>query len=99
MEISRGEHEVIGLAYFLYEIQIPFIFILDDDGARRFVSRNFSYLSGIMKGTVGFIAMCYHTFRIFTQDEALQILNDIERSKFRVAKHILYQTKQEIQGC
>ena len=98
-EITKGEHEVIGVSYLLYQLKENFYFILDDSSARNFVLKNLKCLSELMIGTIRFIAICFCKFNIFNKRESLELLNSIEHSKFRISKYVLEKTKQYIDEC
>lgn len=98
-EIIKGEHEIIGVAYILYQLKVNFYFILDDGGARKFVLNNLTFLVNLMVGTIKFLAICCCSFGIFKKEESVNLLNLIEYSKFRVSKRILNETRQYIERC
>ena len=98
-EIKKGEHEVIGYAYFLNENKDKFYFILDEDGPRKFVERNFCTLIPYMAGTAKFVGMCACEFYIISKEEVREVLSLIEKSTFRVTKNILDKVREYVEGC
>ena len=98
-EIKKGEHEVIGIAIVYHLKGKDFILILDEDGPRRIIEKKLSGIKSKMTGTVGFITRCYCEYLIYTLDEAINILERIRNSKFRVQPHIVDKALNEIGGC
>lgn len=98
-EIKKGEHEVIGYAYFLNENSDKFYFILDEDGPRKFVERYFPTLTPLMKGTAKFVGMCACEFYIMSKQEVREVLTLIENSPFRITKNILDKVRLYLEGC
>ncbi|WP_297523508.1 hypothetical protein [Thermococcus sp.] len=98
-EIEKGEHEVIGIAIVYHLKGRDFILILDEDGPRRIIEKKLSGIKSKMTGTVGFIARCYCEYHIYTKDEAVNILERINNSKFRVHSLIVDKALNEIGGC
>ncbi len=98
-EISKGEHEVIAIAYILNFLGYEIIFILDDNDARNFVLRSLKKISNRMIGTIGFVCRCCCHHKIFNKEEARLILIMIKNSNFRVKKEILERAIGEIEGC
>lgn len=94
-EITRGEHEVIAIAYILHFLEIEFTAILDDDGPKKFLQKNFPKILTRVTGTVGFIKLCCSR-RVFSKEEAISILVLIKNSKFRVRSEIVDETIEEI---
>jgi len=96
-EIVKGEHEVIAAAYVHhYVLKQNYIVIIDDAGIRKFIQRNFPEMYKNIIGTLGFIKQSYKVFNIISRDEALNILDAIESSKFRVSKDVLEKIRNEI---
>ncbi len=98
-EISRGEHEAIAIAYVMDYLGERVILVLDDEDARKFVSKNLKGLSGSMVGTIGFIKKCCCNYAIFDKNEAISILLGIKKSKFRINERIIEDVIKEIEGC
>ena len=98
-EAEKGEAEVIELAHLLHEYNKIHILILDEQNARKFVTSNLPHLCENMTGTVGFIGKCHCNFRILPKLIALEIIQDIRSSRFRVTDKILNDINQEIEGC
>jgi len=103
-ELTKGEHEVIIAAYihhYLYDQD--YVVIIDEEGPRKFLQKNFPELFANAIGTVGFIGQCCISYNILTKDEALGLLDAIENSKFRVSDDILKKVRKEIvtgeRGC
>lgn len=97
-EIIKGEHEVIGTAYILYRLNRNFCFIIDDSEPRKFVINNIPDLIKLMMGTVNFIGLCCCSYGLLRKNETLMLLNQIEKSKFRVKKTILNQVRLYVGG-
>lgn len=88
-EKERGEHDVIVVGYFCNEMKLDFLMIIDDGGARRFISRNFPYLNSKIEWTACFISDCYSKFGIFKKEEVLDLLDKMGKSTFRIDKQSL----------
>lgn len=99
VQTMKGEHEVIALAFLLHRANNDFHLILDEDGPRKFVTRQFSFLAHKMTGTVGFLGKCHCEFKIVQKQLALDTLQEIEQSKFRVDSNILNSIKCRIKDC
>jgi len=96
-EIVKGEHEVIIAAYvYHYVLNQNYIVIIDDIEPRKFIQRNFPEIYGNVVGTLGFIKQSYEVYNIISRDEALNILDAIVNSKFRVSKDVLEKIRGEI---
>ncbi len=95
-EINRGEHELIVVAYFAYNLNQNLILIIDEISIRNFIVKNLTYLEPFMTGTVGMIGKCFYTFNIFNKEKSLELLNKIENSKFRVNKGIIDNVRKMI---
>ncbi|MGQ9722388.1 MAG: hypothetical protein ACUVXA_13815 [Candidatus Jordarchaeum sp.] len=63
--------------------------ILDDEKPKNFLKRNFPQLLARVTGTIGFIESCTCRYRIFSKEEAINILCLIKKSKFRVREEIV----------
>jgi len=98
-EIIRGEHEVIGAAYFLYKLNKLFCFILDDKEPRKFVVYNIPDLAKLMVGTVNFVGLCCCSYKLLKKEEAILLLNQIKKSKFRIEENIINQAEIYIKRC
>lgn len=98
-QIEKGESEAVALAYIWYKIGRCDKLVLDDGEARGFVSTNMPELITIMIGTVAFLGDCHCISRIFSKEDALQMLHLIEHSKFRIKDKDLNKIKQRIEGC
>lgn len=95
-QIEKGEHGVIVLAYFNYNLGIKeFIIVLDDKGARNFMKNNFPYLENITKWTAEFIKDCYP--KIFNKEQILDLLDKMGKSTFAIDEDSLNKIIQEIQ--
>lgn len=95
-EIVRGEHEIIVVAYFFYNINKNFLLVVDEKGPRNFIKTNFIYLAPLLVGTVGMIGKCFYIHNIYTKQKTLDLLNLVENSKFRVEKGIIDRVRQEV---
>ncbi len=98
-EIKKGEHEVIVTSFILNFLGEDFLFILDDNEARKFVQNNFRELLPFRKGTVGFIKTCHCQYGIFTKIEVIDLLKLIDKSEFRIDSRIIINTIKEIEIC
>jgi predicted nucleic acid-binding protein len=98
IKLHRGEWEIIGLAYMLKDEGEDFILIIDDKEARRFVEKNMPSLQHHLCYTLKFIELCTCNEHIFKKEEALDMLEEIERrGRFRVTGDILAQIKNNIE--
>jgi predicted nucleic acid-binding protein len=97
--INKGEHEVIGLGYHFYQINLKFYLIVDEDEARDFIRENLPYLLQSLHGTVGLIGICHCHYNIFKKETTIDILERIDQSKFRISKDILNKIKREVKTC
>jgi len=88
-EIKKGENEVIVISYILYSQNRTFITILDDGDPRKFLKQNFPEIYNSVEGTITFTANCCIKNNIFSQEETLNILELIRKSKFRVDNKIV----------
>jgi len=96
-ELIKGEHEVIIAAYIHhYSYNQDYVIIIDEEGPRKFLQKNFPELFANATGTVGFIAECYFSYSLLTKNEALGLLDAIKNSKFRVSDDILEKVRKEI---
>jgi len=96
-EIVKGEHEVVVAAYVYHHVlNQGYKVIIDEVETRKFIKRNFPEIFKNVVGTLGFIKQSFSDYSIITRNEALNILNAIEKSKFRVNKDILEKTRKEI---
>jgi len=98
-EIKKGEHEVIGIAIVYHLKGKDFILILDEDGPRSIIEKKLSGIKSKMTGTVGFISRCYCQYLIYDKEEAIDILERIRNSKFRVQSHIIDRILHKIKRC
>lgn len=97
-EIRKGEHEVIGIAIVYYLRGIDFILILDDNGPRKVIAKRLAGIKSKMTGTVGFVKLCCCHYKIYSIQEAKNILEKIKNSKFRVPSNIVDDIIREIHG-
>jgi predicted nucleic acid-binding protein len=93
---QKGEHDVIVVGYFCYELGIEFLMIIDDLNARKFVSNNFPYLNNRLTWTATFIRDCYSKYQIFKKDESIALLNKMAKSTFRIDKQTLSELMEGI---
>jgi predicted nucleic acid-binding protein len=78
---------------------LNFILIIDEQGPRNFTIKNMPYLVAYLTGTVGFIGDCYCDYKIFDKKESIDLLEKIEKSKFRVTHQIIAETKARIEAA
>lgn len=95
-EVNKGEHEIVIVAYFTYNLKNNLVLIIDDKSPRIFIEKNFDYLTPFLTGTVGMIGKCFYTFNIFNKNECLSMLDKIESSKFRVNSEIIIKIKKKV---
>ncbi len=93
---EKGEHEVIVVALFCYNLRLNFVFIIDDGGAFKFVEKNLPDLIKNVKRTAGFICECCTTYKIFNKPESLALLEKMGNSKFFIDKVTLCKIKEEL---
>jgi predicted nucleic acid-binding protein len=98
-EIAKGEHEIVVVAYLCHNMGLNFILIIDEQGPRNFTIKNMPYLAAYLTGTVGFIGNCYCDYKIFDKKESIELLEKIEKSKFRVTHQIIAETKARIEAA
>ena len=94
---ERGEHDVVVVGFFCYNLKLDFIMVIDDKGARNFAKRNFPYLEKHMEWTANFIKNCYIIYKIFKKEEALYLLNKMRDSTFRIDNACLSSIIQEVE--
>lgn len=97
-ERKRGEHDVIVVGYFCYELKVDFLMIIDDGGARKFISKNFPYLNDYLSWTATFIGDCYSKYKIFKKEESLDLLDKMGKSTFRIDKKSLSNIVENIKN-
>ncbi len=96
--IDRGEFEVIALSYVHKTTNTGnFMFILDDETARKKVRLFLPVLSDHLTGTIGFMAHL-EANDYLTSEFTITILNCIGKSKFRISHKILDSAIKEIEG-
>jgi predicted nucleic acid-binding protein len=88
-ELKKGEHESISIAYIHSSNGKNFKLVLDDRQPRMIIKKNFPDLENKLTGTVGFIGLCNYEYKIFSSEEAINILLSIRDSKFRIKDSIL----------
>jgi hypothetical protein len=93
---EKGEHEVIVVALFCHNLKLNFVFIIDDDGAFKFVEKNLPNLITNVKRTAGFICECCTIYKIFNKPESLALLDKMGNSKFFIDKVILCKIKENL---
>lgn len=98
-KVIKGEAEVIALSAILYKSGKLQNLILDEGEARGFIQRNLSYLNRFMIGTLGFIGNCHCDKKIIDKNVALELLELIKNSKFRIEEKILNSIRAIIQRC
>jgi predicted nucleic acid-binding protein len=95
-EREKGEHEVIVIAFFCYNLRLDFFLILDDSGGINFVKQNLNKLAPMIKRTAGFIGDCCVEYKIFNKTEALDLLNKMDKSKFYIDEESLNKIKRRV---
>ena len=94
----RGEHEVIAFGHVMHKRAAPFTVIIDDDDARRFVTKNFAHLERSMTGTLGFVVEC-HRSGVLAGDDAERVLDAMKTSRFRVPDSLVDEALREVRGA
>ena len=97
-EIKKGENEVIVISYVLFSQNKECTIILDDDTSKRFIKNHIPILAHFVEGTVGFTKNCHLKYKVFQSDEALSILNMIQKSKFWIKREIIEEAISQIRG-
>ncbi|MBI2545591.1 hypothetical protein HYV81_00225 [Candidatus Woesearchaeota archaeon] len=95
-EISKGEHEIVVAAYFIYNTNRDIIIIIDEKGPRQFIINHLPELIPFLTGTVGMVGSCYYTFAIMDKQKTLNLLDQIGSSRFRVTQKILNEIKEKV---
>lgn len=95
-QVVKGEHEVIVIAYFIYNLKKNLLLIIDEIGPRQFVEKNYPYLTKFMIGTVGMIGSCCSNYSLFTKERSRELLDKIENSVFRVNRETLNKIRSKI---
>lgn len=98
-ETLKGEHEVIAFAHVLYQTDKYFGIILDEAGPRKFLEKNFPYITHLMRGTAGFVKECHCDHNIISKKSALEILQNIRVSKFRISSKIISLAVTQVRDC
>lgn len=98
-QLGRGEAEAIAIAYIWQDVRKCDRLILDDGEARLFVQTNIPILQNLMTGTVGFIGDCHCTSALFEKQQAIDLLNAIGKSTFRIKDKDLSNIRKRIEGC
>ncbi|MDD5192514.1 MAG: hypothetical protein PHH54_06060 [Candidatus Nanoarchaeia archaeon] len=93
---EKGEHEVIVVALFCYNLKLDFVFIIDDGGAFKFIEKNFPDLIRHVKRTASFICDCCTIYKIFNKPESLDLLEKMGNSKFFIDKITLCRIKEDL---
>ena len=96
-EVIKGEHEVIALAFVLHLAGQSFTLIMDDAYGRKIVRSRIAHLEHSMTGTAAFIARCHTWHSILEKDDALDALEAIRASKFRVTDEVIDSVVEEVQ--
>jgi len=95
-QISKGEHEVIILAYVFGGTGIDFWVVIDEKSKRNLLKRVVPEVSDKLLGTINFIGLCNNKYNIFNKQESLTILDKITSSNFRVKPEIIADVKREL---
>lgn len=86
---GKGEYEVILVAFYYYqENENNFKFILDEKIARNIIKNHISELEKYLIGTIGLIDQS-NIVKLYTKDEAIDLLEKIKDSKFRIDTKII----------
>ena len=95
-QISKGEHEVIVLAYVFNGMGINFWVIIDEKSKRNLVKRIVPELSDKLLGTITFIELCNNEYHIFNKSESLIIFDKIASSNFRIKPELIKRAKNNL---
>lgn len=95
---DRGEHDVVVVGFFCYNLRIDFIMVIDDKGARSFVKQNFSCMEKNMQWTANFIKDCFKEYKIFNKEEVLYLLDKMKTSTFRIYEGIVDKLIEEVEN-
>ncbi len=97
-QIEKGEHEVLVVGYFCYNMKIAFLMIIDDGDSRNFIKRNFSTLEPYMVWTASFIRDCCTKYKILNKGDTLDLLNKMGNSTFRIDRDSLNKLLLEVEN-
>ena len=95
-QVAKGEHGVVALAFSLHLDGRRLVLIMDDADGRKMVRNRFAHLAPFMTGTAGFIAHCYTRYSILAKGGALEALEAIRASKFRVTNGVIDSAVEEV---
>lgn len=98
-QLDMGEAEAIALAYICQGVKKCDRLILDDGDARLFVQTNIPVLQKLMTGTVGFIGDCHCISALLGKQQAIDLLDVIGKSTFRIKDKDLSNIRKRIEGC
>jgi predicted nucleic acid-binding protein len=98
-QLAKGETEAIALAsHFHYQNKLANL-ILDDLQARKVVINHLSYLVYALIGTIGFIGRCFCDYEIISRENALNLIDEIDGSSFRIQRDTLNSERQHLKTC
>lgn len=97
-EIEKGEHEIFVISYIFSLLERPFIAIIDDMDAKKFLKNNIQHPEFIV-GTIGFLELCTCSYKVFIKEVSINILMSIKESKFFVDPMIIDATIEKIRAC
>jgi len=99
-EIQKGEDEVIAISIIFFQLNIPFITIIDDQSPKEFLEKNFPDLyKQHVVGSIGFIKKACCELKVLNKEESLNSLKKISNSKFWIKKEVVEKTMESIMGC
>ena len=69
------------------------IIVIDEKDPRNIIINNIECLKKFLTGTIGLIVDSVQKHKILNKETAIDILDKIERSNFRVSKKIIHSAK------
>ena len=97
-EIRRGETEAVVISFILHHGGERHVLIIDESPARNFVETRFQDLLQYLTGTIGFLEMCTTVRKVFTPEEAIEMLRAILASNFRINPRIVHEAIERLEG-
>ncbi len=83
--LGKGEYEVITFSFFYYKNnETSFLCVLDDEVARKIVTKCIIEIKPNLIGTVGLIGFCSSNIQLFDPADAITLLEKIKESNFRI---------------
>ena len=96
-EIRKGESEAVVISFVLHRRGERHILVIDEGPARRFVGGRFPDLLQYLTGTVGFLEDAAMR-KLFTPGEAIELLEAMLASNFRVDPAIVRAAIERLEG-